>query len=440
MLIIYVASGAAAFFALLVVCLVGMLCCMVVKKHHMQKAAAPLAQGRRGEVAIGLGLGPTEDEKTNNRAKRSSTPESIAHQLALHRSSGSSQSGSIRSNDENGGHVRTSVEVRDVHPEVGQGVLPSAPNPLSLRPEAAAEAALQEHDYDSIDEDWPVPNKKENDAAVRKINTYVPGYETPPLHIAVSDAGSDRNDPFPTLAFASSSMERTMYSTPRKQQDYVNRPVQRDYVNNGHPSHDYANDGHPVGAVYHNSFMFRAEIHDYKNQHHLPPDSKVQTLMDMSQMTDSYQELNTVDSSSSLTVDPSHLETFPSGLQQVQTSKNTARDTGAATHGSENVYHTVYPSDGDSGSSSSSDYSVPRNAAARVATVGAPAAYDKLSPVNSDRATHVPMRNTSAPSTKRVSEYTDLEIVNMEGTSDYSTLKSTETVCIGTQTYGTSTA
>ena len=59
MLIIYVASGAAAFFALLVVCLVGMLCCMVVKKHHMQKAAAPLAQGRRGEVGtwtvIGVG-------------------------------------------------------------------------------------------------------------------------------------------------------------------------------------------------------------------------------------------------------------------------------------------------------------------------------------------------------------------------------------------------
>ena len=50
MLIIYVASGAAAFFALLVVCLVGMLCCMVVKKHHMKKAAAPLSQGRRGEV------------------------------------------------------------------------------------------------------------------------------------------------------------------------------------------------------------------------------------------------------------------------------------------------------------------------------------------------------------------------------------------------------
>ena len=50
MLIIYVASGAAAFFALLVVCLVGMLCFMVVKKHHMKKAAAPLAEGRRGEV------------------------------------------------------------------------------------------------------------------------------------------------------------------------------------------------------------------------------------------------------------------------------------------------------------------------------------------------------------------------------------------------------
>lgn len=50
MLIIYVASGAAAFFALLVICLVGMLCCMVMKKHHMQKAAAPLSQGRRGEV------------------------------------------------------------------------------------------------------------------------------------------------------------------------------------------------------------------------------------------------------------------------------------------------------------------------------------------------------------------------------------------------------
>ena len=339
--------------------------------------------------------------------------------------------------------MRTSVEVREVHPGVGQGVLPSAPNPLSLRPEAAAEAeaaALQEHDYDSIDEDWPVPNKKENDAAVRKINTYVPGYETQPLHVAVSDAGSDRNDPFPTLAFAASSMERTAEPTPGKQQDYVNRPVQHDYVNNGHPSHDYANDGHPIGGVYHNSLMFRAEIHDYKNQHHLPPGSKAQTLTDMSQMTDSYQELNTADSSSSLTAGPSHLETFPSGLQQVQTNGNTARDTGAVTHGSENVYHTLYPSDGDSGSSSSSDYSVPRNAAAKAATVGAPAVYDKLPALNSGRAAHVPMRKTSAPSTNRVSEYTDLETVNMEGTSDYSTLKSTETVCIGTQTYGTSTA
>lgn len=341
--------------------------------------------------------------------------------------------------------MRTSVEVRNVHPGMGQEVLPSAPNPLLLRPEAAAEIALQEHDYDSIDEDWPVPpNKKENDTAVRKINTYVPGYETQPLHVAVSNTGSDRNDPFPTLAFPASSMERTMEPTPRKQQDYVNRRVQHDYVNSGHPSHDYTNDSHPIGGVYHNSLMFRAEIHDYKNQHPLPPGSKAQTLMDMSQMTDSYQELNTVGSSSSLTADQSHLETFPSGLlQQVQTNSKTARDTGAATHGSENVYHTLYPSDGDSGSSSSSDYSVPRNAAAKSATEGAAAVYDNPSAVNNGRATHAPMRKTSAPSTKRDSEYTDLEIVNMEGTSDYSTLNtvnSTETVCIGTQTYGTSTA
>lgn len=400
---------------------------------------------------------------------RSSSPESAAHQLDLHRGRDSSQSGSIRSSngDEERSHVRTSVEVRDGHPLVERDVPSSIPNPLSLHREAEAEAALQEHDYDSIDDDWPVPDRREGevwkgavrvDTKGRKKNTYVAEYETQPLHLSVSDTASDRSGPFPTTEFGVSSMEQNiLYPTsellgtntasepPRKQQDYVNRPA-HDYVNDGQQSHDYTNDEHPIGAVYHNSLMFGAQIHDYRN--HPQPGSKVQMLMKMDPMTDSYQELNTVGSTSSMTGDPcaqyttsSHLETFPLDLQRLETCRKASRDTGAATNGSENVYHTLCPSNGDSASSSSSDYSLPRNgapAAAKSATVGAPV-YDRLQAVNG-RDSHVPTRKTSAPSAIRDSEYTDLETVNMEQSSDYSTLNSAETVNIGTQTYDTSTA
>lgn len=360
------------------------------------------------------------------------------------------------------------MEVRDNHPEMVQTIPSSFPNPLSLHREA------EDHDYDYIDDDQPVPNGKESnvsqgamraDTRARKKNTYVPEYETQPLHLSVSDARSDSSAPFPTALFGPSSMERNtvsptsqspvpstaMDSTPRKQQDYVNRPA-HDYVNNRHPSHDYANDNYPRGAVYHNSLMFGAQVHDYKN--HQQPGSKVQTLVDVSDMTDSYQELNTVGSTSSLTADPhvsgyhtqyttsSHLETYSLDLQRAETCRKAARDMGAATNGSENVYHTLYPSDGDIASSStSSDYSLPRDATAvRAATVGAPSDYDTLQAVNSGRVTRVPMKKTSASSARRDSEYTDLEPTNMEGTSDYSTLSGTVTVNISTQTYATSTA
>lgn len=402
--------------------------------------------------------------------RRSGSPESTAHQLALHRSSGSSPSGSIHSSDgdEEQGHVRTSVEVRDDHPEMVRTIPSSFPNPLSLHREP------EDHDYDYIDNDQPVPNRKENDVVrdamhadtrARKKNTYVPEYETQPLHFSVSDAGSDSSAPFPTALFVPSSMERNTLSptsqspvlsttvdpTPRKQQDYVNRPAAHDYVNNRHPLHDYANDTNQTGAVYLNSLMFGAQVHDYKN--HQQPDSKVQPLVDMSALTDSYQELNTVGSTASLTADPhvgghhmqytasSHLETYSLDLQHAEACRKAGRDMGTSTHGSEQVYHTLYPSDGDIASSSSSDYSLPHNAAAlRSATVEAPSHYDTLQAVNSGRVTHVPMKKTSASSARRDSDYTDLEPTNMDGSSEYSTLSGTVTVNISTQTYGTSTA
>lgn len=388
---------------------------------------------------------------------------SSVHSSSIHSSEG----------DEEEGLMRTSVEVR-ADPEMVVTAPPSFPNPAPRHPEAtAATEAVQDHDYDYIDEHH-LPSRKEEGPAVpaktrdRRKNTYVPEYETQPLHMCVSDTGSDTSDQFPATSFEASSMERNTLSpaslyqgagtaiklAPQRQQDYVNQPT-HNYVNRP-PPHDYVNNESPRGAVYHNSFMVGAQVHDYRN--HQLPCGKAQTLADMSTLTDSYQELNTVEPASSATADPrisgydmdyttsSHLETFPMDLQRLETYRRAMRDMGTSTCGSEQVYHTLYPSDGDSASGSSSDYSIPRDAAAMgTDKVADRSHYDRLASATSDggadiqprKMSSASSRKMSSASSRRPSDYKDLEPTKMEGSSVYSTMNSTATSSASTQTYAT---
>ena len=405
------------------------------------------------------------------RSEHQSSQESTTHQLALHRGSARSSchSSSIRSTDgdEEEGLTRTSVEMRG-DPEMVVAAPPSFPNPVSQSHETtAATEEVQDHDYDYIDEHH-LPSRKEEGPALpartgdRKKNTYIPDYETQPLHLCMSDTGPGTSDQFPTASFEASSMERStlppasLYQgqgtairrSTRKQQDYVNRPA-HDYVNRP-PPHDYVNAESPRGAVYHNSFMIGAQVHDYRN--HQLPSGKAQTLVDMSTLTDSYQELNTAESACSVTVDPrisgydvdytgsSHLETLPTNLQRMEAHRRAMQDMGTSTCGSEVVYHTLYPSDGDSTLGSSSDCGIPHNATAmstdnKVASAGR-SDYDRLAAATSEGQADAQLRKVSAASSRTPSDYKDLEPTKMEGSSDYSTLKSTVTSA-STQTYAT---